>query len=175
MLDSGTGSEGWKKPARSEADIVAHGRIFDQLDLSRVMIKARELMKLTNEQADVLELWYRRHLWLCYKYPGKGNVPVSAVDEVWHCHILFTRAYMADCDRIFGRYLHHNPHVGAEKDDPAHAANFQRTAHRFQEEFGEDMLVLRSRFPDQPLMAKSGPSQPHECDDVRPARAPCFD
>lgn len=175
MFDSGICSEAGDRSDYSEADIIVLRRIFQELDLSRVIVKMRELLKLTDEQAEVLELWYRRHLWLCYKYPGNGNVPVSAVDEVWHCHILFTRAYTADCSRIFGRYLHHNPHVGAEKNSPSHTANFERTAHRFKEEFGEDMLALRSRFPDQPLMAKSGPSQPHECDDLRMPRAPCFE
>ena len=31
------------------------------------------------------------------------------VDEMWHCHILMTERYIADCDRVFGEYLHHAP------------------------------------------------------------------
>ncbi|WP_310619874.1 glycine-rich domain-containing protein [Flexibacterium corallicola] len=35
--------------------------------------------------------------------------PSREVDILWHTHILFTRKYMGDCDRIFGHYLHHEP------------------------------------------------------------------
>ena len=30
-------------------------------------------------------------------------------DVVWHSHMLFSRMYHEDCDRIFGYYLHHDP------------------------------------------------------------------
>jgi hypothetical protein len=32
-----------------------------------------------------------------------------AVDEVWHQFILFTRHYVAFCNRFLGHYLHHEP------------------------------------------------------------------
>ncbi|MBF4254538.1 hypothetical protein EA007_27345, partial [Vibrio anguillarum] len=32
--------------------------------------------------------------------------------EIWHMHILDTRAYMRDCDTLFGEYLHHYPYFG---------------------------------------------------------------
>merc|ERR1712151_930213 len=34
------------------------------------------------------------------------------VDIVWHEHIIDTKQYMIDCDRLFGRYLHHYPDFG---------------------------------------------------------------
>merc|ERR1712159_408136 len=34
------------------------------------------------------------------------------VDIVWHEHIIDTKRYMADCDFLFGRYLHHYPCFG---------------------------------------------------------------
>jgi len=34
------------------------------------------------------------------------------VDEFWHTHILQTMKYHRDCETVFGKYLHHNPHVG---------------------------------------------------------------
>jgi hypothetical protein len=34
------------------------------------------------------------------------------VDEFWHQHILDTRAYRADCEAIFGRFLEHFPYFG---------------------------------------------------------------
>lgn len=33
----------------------------------------------------------------------------QAIDIVWHTHILFTKKYHADCQKLFGRYLHHLP------------------------------------------------------------------
>lgn len=44
----------------------------------------------------------------------KSKLPVSAipsqlVDIVWHTHILFTRQYHADCQKLFGKYMHHEP------------------------------------------------------------------
>lgn len=35
--------------------------------------------------------------------------PNRIVDIVWHTHILFTRMYHEDCQKIFGHYLHHTP------------------------------------------------------------------
>lgn len=35
--------------------------------------------------------------------------PTPDVDEVWHAHILHTRRYAEDCDRMFGAFLHHDP------------------------------------------------------------------
>lgn len=40
---------------------------------------------------------------------------------MWHAHILFTQKYAADCDRIFGSFLHHFPTV--DEDETAAAAS----------------------------------------------------
>jgi len=36
--------------------------------------------------------------------------PSPAIDEVWHQHILDTRAYARDCQRIFDAFFHHDPY-----------------------------------------------------------------
>jgi hypothetical protein len=33
-------------------------------------------------------------------------------DMVWHSHILHTRQYAEDCEKLFGRFLHHTPETG---------------------------------------------------------------
>ena len=43
---------------------------------------------------------------------GLQMVPNGDIDEIWHMHILDTRAYMADCNALFGEYLHHYPYFG---------------------------------------------------------------
>lgn len=41
--------------------------------------------------------------------PGKRVRPTLDVDEVWHLHILDTMRYGSDCNRLFGRFIHHVP------------------------------------------------------------------
>lgn len=52
---------------------------------------------------------YRGFLFVKWKYPKKINIPTRNIDEYWHAHILYTKKYFKDCDRIFGKYQHHNP------------------------------------------------------------------
>ena len=55
---------------------------------------------------------YERFLFLHAAYPGSEIVPSKCVDLLWHGHILNTREYFKDCERMFGSYLHHNPSYG---------------------------------------------------------------
>ena len=58
--------------------------------------------------------WYRRFLILRVLYPERQIAPSHAVDVVWRAHMLNTSQYAADCDCIFGAFLHHelNPKRG---------------------------------------------------------------
>ena len=68
---------------------------------------------------------YRRFLILLARYPGVTIAPTRDIDTVWHTHILDTRKYAADCQRIFGEFLHHYPYLGLRGDQERqqHAAN----------------------------------------------------
>jgi len=46
------------------------------------------------------------------QHPTAALVPSRDVDEVWHCHLLDTHKYAADCQWLFGRFIHHNPYLG---------------------------------------------------------------
>ena len=48
-------------------------------------------------------------LLLCAKNPGESFAPSDAVDIAWHTFILHTRDYAAFCERIAGRFIHHDP------------------------------------------------------------------
>lgn len=48
-------------------------------------------------------------LLLCAAEPGGRYAPSPTVDAGWHTFILYTRDYMAFCNRIAGRFIHHNP------------------------------------------------------------------
>lgn len=74
---------------------------------------------------------YQRFLILKALHPDKILRPDAIVDDLWHAHILDTRAYAEDCDRIFGAFLHHDPSVtDASRDAEAfdlYCATFVRT------------------------------------------------
>ena len=43
---------------------------------------------------------------------GHPVTPSDEVDQVWHLHLLYTRSYWEDFNRILGRPLHHGPTLG---------------------------------------------------------------
>ena len=75
-------------------------------------------------------------------YPDQTIVPTKDIDIFWHYHILDTRKYMEDCDKIFGSYFHHFPYFGSRgKEDKA---NFEKTfliaQESFKKHFGESPI-----------------------------------
>jgi hypothetical protein len=97
----------------------------------------------SSARADRTELDYRRFLLLMIKYPEVPLVPTEDIDEFWHAHIMDTRKYAADCDKLFGHYLHHFPYFGECGDEDAKnlATAFQQTVDVFRSEFGEAPLA----------------------------------
>ena len=85
-----------------------------------------------------VEQEYRRFLLLNLIYAKEAIVPIRAVDTFWHYHILDTRAYERDCQKIFGCFFHHNPNfgVGSEAARCALASAFARTQELYFKEFG---------------------------------------
>lgn len=79
------------------------------IDLTAVMAHVAEDHGITGADAARAEDLYRKFLTLVARHPGEFMVPPVVVDHVWHAHITFTRQYMADCDKLFGAYLHHTP------------------------------------------------------------------
>lgn len=91
---------------------------LDIIDIDVSMIR----LKLTNpedgeagwsdEKLDLAQQEYFRFLALCLAYPDEAIVPCRLVDEFWHAHILDTRAYREDCQRLFGFFYDHYPYFG---------------------------------------------------------------
>lgn len=132
----------------SRAEHEASIKKIDDLDLSMVKMKLclpleKEGKGWTQEEAVTAELWYKRFLTLCAIYPHEDIVPTHQIDAIWHAHILDTRAYIADCQEIFGGYLHHFPYFGLRDEQDAQdlADSFQITCERFIRHFGESPLV----------------------------------
>jgi hypothetical protein len=90
---------------------------IDALDFARMKAKLLHRRQWTPETVARAEAGYRQFLKLAAQYPGTAIVPNEEVDQFWHAHILDTRRYADDCERIFGFVLHHNPYVGIDGAD----------------------------------------------------------
>jgi len=91
------------------------------------------------EQAERAATSYKRYLVLRAKHPTATLVPDKDTDRFWHTHILDTRKYAADCDNIFGEFMHHFPYFGlrGEDDERSLGDAFAATQRMLAEEFSE--------------------------------------
>ncbi len=114
----------------------------ERLDLSGLRFKLahpEDVVPPSQERVDLMEAEYRKFLALRLAYPDADIVPCKLVDEMWHCHILDTRAYADDCGRIFGGFMHHFPYFGLRGEDDAQALTdaYADTLERYRDAFGE--------------------------------------
>lgn len=106
---------------------------------------------------------YKNFLWLQRKYGQKHDiVPTEEIDEFWHNHILDTRKYKEDCQKIFGFYLDHYPYFGIdEKSDMGDLyAAFDNTLALYKEEFGDNAFASKIRTPFSIIWEKIKPKMP---------------
>lgn len=118
-------------------------RAIEELDLEPIKVKLMHEASgegWRRERADAVERQYRRFLVLMKKYPGEAAAPLRDVDTFWHYHILDTVKYAADCEAVFGYFLHHFPYIGlrGEQDLAAHRRLGERMRELYEETFGED-------------------------------------
>jgi hypothetical protein len=77
------------------------------IDLSKVKVTMQEPDggAYSLETVNDLEIQYREFLYVA----GTNDRarPTKEVDQMWHQHILDTRAYHEDCNRVFGKMIHH--------------------------------------------------------------------
>ena len=104
--------------------------------------------------ADAVEFEYRRFLYLVKKFPHEQAAPLFDVDVFWHYHILDTMKYAADCDAVFGYFLHHFPYVGlrGEEDLEAHHRVGERMRELYEQTYGERYI----RQDDTAMSTASG-------------------
>jgi hypothetical protein len=115
------------------------------IDLEMVKMKlmdTEEGLGWTAEQCDIAEIEYKRFLHLNKKFPDFAIVPHTAMDLMWHQHILDTRAYHNDSNIVFGQYFHHFPYFGirSESDKQDLTSAFEETQNIYAKEFGEEMI-----------------------------------
>lgn len=96
----------------------------------------------SQSQVDAVELEYRRFLHLLKLFPAEQVAPRFDVDIFWHYHILDTMKYAADCEHVFGYFLHHYPYsgLGGEDDEAARHRTGARTQELYKATFGEDYI-----------------------------------
>ena len=96
----------------------------------------------TRQYADGIEQGYRTYLTMLAKYQEHAeDILLSKdVDEFWHTHILQTIKYTEDCEAVFGKYLHHAPHIGevTRADVEKRVALAEKTRRLYQREFGNE-------------------------------------
>ena len=103
----------------------------DALNLTAVMAKVVAEHDMDPAMAATAETLYRQFLTLKAENMAATIVPPRLADLVWHEHITHTRQYMADCQAVFGEYLHHTPNA---EDSEAFYANV--SAPLWQASFG---------------------------------------
>ena len=110
------------------------------LDFTMLKHKLGEEKGWSPEYQSEVESLYRRFLALNVVYTDRKICPTGPIDEFWHAHILDTRAYQADCDYLFGHYLHHFPYFGMRGADDYAALQtaFEQSRELFIRHFGID-------------------------------------
>ena len=112
------------------------------LDLEPVKTKLMHVASgegWSRSKADALDVEYRRFLYLMFAFPDEATAPTVDVDTFWHYHILDTMKYAADCEKTFGFFLHHYPHLGmeGEHDIGAQVRGGDRMRELYEQTFGE--------------------------------------
>ena len=115
------------------------------LDLESVKLRVTD-PKLgegwTRAYADSVEVAYKNYLTMLVKYQDDAeDILLSEdVDEFWHTYILQTIKYTEDCEAVFGKYLHHTPHIGEVTAADVERRNGQakKTRRLYESEFGSE-------------------------------------
>jgi hypothetical protein len=115
------------------------GRLIDLAGVRRKLMDPEEGKGCSSSTVDLMEAEYRKFLALHLAHPGADVVPCKLVDEIWHQHILDTRAYAEDCEALFGGFLHHYPYFGMNGPDDALALHdaYADTIERYRAAFGD--------------------------------------
>ena len=129
-----------EQPTVTAIDALA--RVEEVIDLASVRRKLAdpgEGRGYSAAELDSMEREYRRYLALQLAFPEATIVPCRIVDELWHQHILDTRAYAVDCERLFGSFLHHYPYFGMRDEAEAEELRdaYADTLERYRVAFGE--------------------------------------
>lgn len=110
------------------------------IDFSKINAKLESHHGISKDRVKMMQDIYCKWLVLHMCYPDAELTPNEILDEYWHAHILDTKAYADDCQKLFGHYLHHYPYFGLEGDADARDAGFELTNTLFKKHFGSELI-----------------------------------
>ena len=110
---------------------------MQSLDISHVASRTQKRMGWSNSYTTLILKEYLRYLTIAQTHPDIHLVPSELVDEIWHDHILHTKRYMADCQTLFGRYMHHLPETDPVAIAEGSKPDIKKTLELYVEVFGE--------------------------------------
>ena len=94
----------------SISDLQEAKAYLESIDFSPIIERIKKEKKWHSKKIVKAVEEYKKFLLLQKKYDGKQMlVPSLRIDEIWHAHILFTKQYHEDCQKLFGKYMHHQP------------------------------------------------------------------
>ena len=132
------------------------------VDLSRLRFGLMQKFGWSDGLCDSVEDRYRKFLVLMLLYPKHPLAPTRFIDEFWHAHILDTRAYHEDCNRLFGHYVHHRPHF----------LDSQESSKRLRTGFDITVKLYRMHFQIAPWTDEERPQYDPPLCIVESAHAP---
>lgn len=110
--------------------------VVGSLDFTQMNNKLVSFYGWKEDQVLLMHDYYKKWLALHVCYPSLATAPSMRLDEYWHMHILDTEKYMADCQIVFGKYLHHYPYFGLDGDKTELDNAFEMTNKLFEKHFG---------------------------------------
>jgi hypothetical protein len=130
---------------KPEQDVIA---AIHALDLEPVKLRVMDAERgegWTREYADSIEAAYKTYLTMLVKFPDDAeDILLSKdVDELWHAHILHTKKYADDCQKVFGHFLHHDPQPRERSFEAIQkrCALVEKTRRLYQQESGNGRNV----------------------------------
>lgn len=92
---------------------------------------------------------YRQFLYLKGVYPNKLLVPTHKAEAIWRAHILDTRTYRQDCERLFNRFIDHYPYPWNTATEIRHAwrSAVTESCLLYQLHFGSDHCLKQFQSP----------------------------
>ena len=97
-----------------------------RLNLTQIRQKLAIERNWTAQHALFVETRYKAFLFLLGFKGGHPLIPSDDVGDMWYAHIVETQKYIDDCEKLFGRYVHHHPFLVKERKpgDAGDAGNF---------------------------------------------------
>ena len=120
--------------------MIVEKKTFDKLNLENIINRVMKVQLWSRKGAEQVSEYYKNFLFLKYKYRHAYDLPPSVeIDEFWHMHIIHTKQYHQDCEKLFGEYLHHDPagENGSKTQDEFNDMFVNQTQRLYFQEFDE--------------------------------------